>query len=1030
MCLNLATSKFGFRRARSANVLRAVFLLLCGSVCYGQSVCPSVNFLVARTVNLKPTATSHINLVQQPLGSYTGYEVTDAAPHRAIAVTPHFEKQFAACLPHDLPSTPAEEQSPVVYTSQLQASVGAPSGELVASIDIKPNTEPSIQLDVFDSQFNLVSETILTAPTAFSGFVSLALVDVNGDRKPDLIALSSALSPDDSSTGSLWIFAGNGDGTFQSGVSYPLPGTFAGASYTSFAVADLNGDGKTDLAMATITGVVTIALGNGDGTFSLLPNTAVPSATFHTFAAGAGSVAAADLNGDGKPDLVFGPFQMLETASGVLVALGNGDGTFQAPAFFSARFADKGFVESQIALGDANQDGIFDIVTSGGTILFGDGKGGFPSRRDYASSGSGAVMLADFDGDGKTDIIIGNGNPTLLSGNSTYPTLTVLFGQGGGVFAGAPIAAAGAGGENEVGQSIAAADFNGDGIPDLAFTDRIQEFLTILKGAGNGDFAQAFRYTFPTGSGLYPVSLAVADFNRDGKPDIAVLVDVSQGTQGEVQIFLGNGDGTLQSPTSLALPAAGVSFLAAADLNGDGIPDLAATAQGAVWVWLGKGDGTFSAPVSYTLQGAYGLPGATLTSLVFGDFNRDGKLDIAVANQSAGKISILLGIGGGAFTTGRAILSGEGDPVSGYQILLSPTTVVAADFNGDGILDLAVSNSSNQDETGAGFAIALGNGDGTFQQPALDPEPALAIAAADINGDKIPDLVVTDQLLGTVVRIGNGDGTFQPATPIVSTPLQEFAIADFNRDGTLDIAGGVLPSGVAILLNLSTPPPALTVVSAASFVQGPLAPDSIATAFGKDLATNAAPYPTTVMVQDSAGATALAQYYYASPSQVNFVIPAATAIGPATVTVTSADGTRSTAQIFIEPIAPTLSTVGSAGIAAAYAIRVSPDNTQTILPVFTAQGNTITPTPLDLSRPGAVYLLLFGTGFDAANAAATVVNIQGIRQTVIYAGPQASFAGFDQIGMLLQPSLAGSGLVSVQVTIGGEPANRVYIAIQ
>jgi uncharacterized protein (TIGR03437 family) len=184
------------------------------------------------------------------------------------------------------------------------------------------------------------------------------------------------------------------------------------------------------------------------------------------------------------------------------------------------------------------------------------------------------------------------------------------------------------------------------------------------------------------------------------------------------------------------------------------------------------------------------------------------------------------------------------------------------------------------------------------------------------------------------------------------------------------------------------------------------------------------------MVQDSSGATSLAQQYYASPTQINFIIPAATAIGAATVTVTSPNGTRSTAQIQIEPIAPTLSTFGSAGIAAAYAIRVSPNGTQTVLPVFAATGSNITATPIDLSQPGSVYLLLFGTGFDAATAASTVVNIQGVPVIVQYAGPNLTFQGFDQISVILPSSLAGSGLVGVQTMIGGWPANRVYIDIQ
>ena len=1004
---------------------------------WAQSVCPSINFLVSRTANLKPTATSHINVVRQADGSYTGFEVTDLVPHEAIAVTPHFERQFAACLPHTLPTTlqtapsPAPPANVAAISSQLVASELLPSGNyFVASIDGSPYADTlPIQFDLYDPQLHLLSESSVAAPGNSATFVSLALADVNGDGKPDLIALSLGSSPEAGEpldVGSLWIFLGNGDGAFQPGANYPLPGSFFHTGYSSFAVADLNGDGKPDLAIATGSGVTTIALGKGDGTFSILPAnavTALPTAAIPADPSGAGYIAAADLNGDGKPDLVFGPFRTIDSPSGVMAALGNGDGTFQSPVFLPVRLNASDVGATQIALGDVNGDGIPDIVTAGGTILFGDGKGGFPSRRDYAWNASGSVTLADFDGDGKIDIIVGNGNSLFLSGSPTYPSLTVLFGQGGGAFAGAPIWNAGPGGAVELGQAIAAADFNGDGIPDLVFVDFEGGFLDILKGAGNGDFTQTFQYSFVTAH-MPPVSIATADFNRDGKPDVAVLVDIpfALPRQQEVEIFLGNGDGTLQAPMSVPLPAPDATFIAAGDFNGDGIPDLAATAEGGVLIWLGKGDGTFSAPTTYAFSGA------SLTSLVIGDFNRDGKPDIAVANPGGGSIAILLGKGDGTFATGSAVPVSASVPATGAVV--GPVSLIAADFSGDGALDLAATLGNADGSIGGGIAVLIGNGDGSFQAPSFDAESAAAIAAADINGDKIADLVVADGTLGTVVRISNGDGTFQPAKPIVSTPLFAFAIADFNLDGKLDIAGGVAPTGVAVLLNLSAPPPALAVVSAASFVQGALAPDEIASAFGKDLATAGAPGSTKVSVQDSAGATRPASFYYASPGQVNFVIPASTAVGAASVSVTSGDGTRSATQIQIVPLAPALSTVGSAGIAAAYAIRVSPDNTQTTVPVFAAQGSKVTATPIDLSQPGEVYLLLFGTGFDAASAASTVVNIQGVQAAVEYAGPQLSFAGFDQIGVLLPPSLAGSGLVSVQATLGGQAANRVYIAIR
>jgi uncharacterized protein (TIGR03437 family) len=147
------------------------------------------------------------------------------------------------------------------------------------------------------------------------------------------------------------------------------------------------------------------------------------------------------------------------------------------------------------------------------------------------------------------------------------------------------------------------------------------------------------------------------------------------------------------------------------------------------------------------------------------------------------------------------------------------------------------------------------------------------------------------------------------------------------------------------------------------------------------------------------------------------------------VIITSGDGHQSTAKIQAVPLAPAISTIGTAGAAAAYAIRANLDLTQTILPVFAAQGDNVRLTPIDLSQPGQVYLILFGAGFDTASVASIAVTVQGVSVPVQYAGPQLSFAGLDQIGVLLPPSLAGSGVDMVQVTIGGRAANSVYISI-
>ena len=528
-------------------------LLLLPLAGWAQTVCPPVNFLIPRSLNLKATANSHINLVRQPDGSYTGFELTDAPPHRLIATTPHVERQFAACLPHAIPATPAPASAPKGgISSQLVASESLPSGSLfVASISAPYGSSAvPLEFDVYAPDGSSSQETSFTDPRS-GAFVSLALADVNADGKQDLIALSLDQSPTAGESflgaGYFWVFLGNDDGTFQTGVSSLLPGSFFFPGYSSFAVADLNGDGKPDLAIATGSGVTTIALGNGDGTFSILPSSAVANLALSIVNPYlTGSIAAADLNSDGKPDLVLGPFHPSNTPVGttaMAVALGNGDGTFQAPVFYAARINSANGA-NQFAVGDMNQDGIPDIVTAGGTVLFGDGKGGFPTRRDYLSNAAGSVTLADVDGDGRLDILVGNGNSLFATALSAYPTFSVIFGAGGGAFLGAPISF-----PTTQASTPLAADFNGDGKPDLVFNDSQGRFIDIATGTGDGTFTLTYQYSTNTPD-LPPVAFAAADFNRDGKQDLASLLP-SVPNEGEsagvVEIFLGNGDGTLRA---------------------------------------------------------------------------------------------------------------------------------------------------------------------------------------------------------------------------------------------------------------------------------------------------------------------------------------------------------------------------------------------------------------------------------------------------------------------------------------------------
>jgi len=171
---------------------------------------------------------------------------------------------------------------------------------------------------------------------------------------------------------------------------------------------------------------------------------------------------------------------------------------------------------------------------------------------------------------------------------------------------------------------------------------------------------------------------------------------------------------------------------------------------------------------------------------------------------------------------------------------------------------------------------------------------------------------------------------------------------------------------------------------------------------------------------------------YVSPMQVNFLVPPGVNAGQATVTIASQSGTPAlvhSAQIEIASVAPGIFTLNSAGLAAAYAVRVSSDGTQTLEPAYTTQNGALVASPIDLgSATDQVYLSLFGTGIRAADGVA--VSIQGVNAPVVYAGAQPDFAGLDQINVLLPHSLVGSGPVTLVVTANQIPANEVTVTIE
>jgi FG-GAP-like repeat/FG-GAP repeat len=602
--------------------------------------------------------------------------------------------------------------------------------------------------------------------------VSVAVGDFNGDGKPDLAVANKG-------DGTVSILLGKGDGTFQPAVDYAVRGTPG-----SVAVGDFNGDGKPDLVVANpglfdaggppTTGSVSVLLGKGDGTFQPAANSDAVSPQ--------GSVAVGDFNSDGKLDLAvanqgsYDPTGTL-TNAGVSVLLGKGDGTFQAAVNYGA-----GAAPVSVVAGDFNGDGKLDLAVANNrdgtvSILLGKGDGTFPSGVNYgAGAQSLSIAVGDFNNDGKPDLAVTKGTET--------GAVAVILNKGDGTFQTAANYDAGA-----APISVAVGDFNGDGKLDLAVAnDESFGTVSVLLGKGDGTFQSGVNYDV----GAQPSSIAVGDFNNDGKPDLAV----ANGVSGTVSVLLGKGDGTFQAAGNYDAGLGPVS-VAVGDFNGDGKPDLAVANSAGVSIIMGQGDGTFAPFIHYAV-------GPDPQSVAVADFNGDSKLDLVVANfgsfeqgtRTNGSVSVLLGKGDGTFHA--AINYGAGT---------TPDSVAVGDFNGDGKPDLAVANWITDTVSvllGRGdgtFQPAVTYGAGPF------PE---SVAVGDFNGDGKPDLAVANGNSDTVsVLLGKGDGLFQEALNYEVGEAPIFvAVGDFNRDSKADLVVAkfsVDDHAVSVLLNTCAP---------------------------------------------------------------------------------------------------------------------------------------------------------------------------------------------------------------------------------
>jgi len=403
----------------------------------------------------------------------------------------------------------------------------------------------------------------------------------------------------------------------------------------SAAASDLNGDGKLDLVVVSPCsnpgncqpdGIVSVLIGNGDGTFS-------SGASYDSGGPLAVDVAVADVNQDGKPDIVLinnGQQGFLQPLASVGVMLGNGDGTFQPVRTFDF----PGDWLGSVALADVNGDGKPDVVIAGCITAHG---------------GCGGTL-------GFVGIMLGNGDGTLQSAMLYYPVSSEVV-------------------------NVAIADLDGDGKQDLVVTDS-PTGISVFMGNGDGTFKDPIDY-----SSGYGISTAVtADVNGDGKPDVIVTSCASAScSEGAVGVLLGNGDGTLQPVKTFDAGGYDTGALAVADIDGDGKADIIVTncslttgicgagTPGFVGVLLGNGNGTFQPAINYSSGGGW------VFSLIVADLNGDRKPDVVACNSWPGSLGVLLNSSGKpGKTTSTALSSSLNPAVFGQAITFTAKVKSAA----------------------------------------------------------------------------------------------------------------------------------------------------------------------------------------------------------------------------------------------------------------------------------------------------------------------------------------------------------------
>jgi hypothetical protein len=573
-------------------------------------------------------------------------------------------------------------------------------------------TQPRYYVFLGDGRgrFTMLPQTPLAVVPIGACFVA----DTNQDGKLDLTTATES---------GVAVFLGAGDGTFGPPI--------LSLGRSGITIGDFNGDGVPDIGAAVEGGMIEIALGDGMGRFVT---------SYTTYLATAYSLVAKDVNVDGKVDL------LVVSKGRVVIYAGNGDGGLQEPQIVNTLKAN------EVDVADFNLDGTPDLAVMSlgavASIWLADGSGTYTSTpRAVVASATLPILIGDFNADGY---------PDLASADEAGAVMSVLFTAPGGRFIQGPKHPLQI---PDVVQGAVSADFDGDGIPDVAAVNGTNN-LYLRFGTGNrvNPLSPVVSTTYPAGA-FYQA--ATGDFNTDGKVDLA-LADAS----GSVAVLVGNGDGIFQQQPSLPAGVQ-VDFVATGDLNGDGAADvIAANKGGNVITFIGNGDGTFEPGSRF--EELRSLTGAVIAA----DFNQDGRSDVILAVARGGALMFLTNPDG-SLQPYQRVNAGEG-----YDEAL------AGDVNGDGNMDLVLTNILH-------VATLPGKGDGSFLPPILTnvDDASSPGVLVDLDGDRHLDFAIPSRSQnGVTVGAGDGSGAFAPLAVFGASLFPNAVVSgDFDRDGRPDL---------------------------------------------------------------------------------------------------------------------------------------------------------------------------------------------------------------------------------------------------